>query len=280
MGGTAELASMTDRHNSSFLLYGGSVRLTFDQLRHGYFVQTRNKGAGSEWSPVEIVPSATTILRVIAKDALVQWSANCAVEYVQQHIDKQWQYDEIRLNEILREAKYAHRRKAQQACDIGTLVHNWVEELITSGNPPEYPANIQAANSCSAAYHWICSHDFTPLNTEMCLYSKKHGYAGKLDQTYSISTVNGHRCIVDWKTSKAVYPEYRLQAAAYAKAYTEQTGIEVLDRWIIRLDKDTGMVDPVHLHRNTLVPDFKAFLAARTLYARLKEIQDVPGMTD
>ena len=83
--------------------------------------------------------------------------------------------------------------------------------------------------------------------------------------------IHGEYCVIDWKTSKAVYPEYHLQVAAYAKAVEDIYGKPVDATYILRCDKATGMFEAV---RSTDTDkDFEAFLSALSLYRRLKELR-------
>ena len=69
----------------------------------------------------------TTVLSVIAKPALIQWSANQAVEYVKEHLTS---LDD--LDAVLKEAKVAHRKKKESAGDVGKAVHKAIENWIAT----------------------------------------------------------------------------------------------------------------------------------------------------
>ena len=86
-----------------------------------------------------------------------------------------------------------------------------------------------------------------------------------------MANINGEYCVIDWKTSKAVYPEYHLQVAAYAKAVEDMYEKKVDATYILRCDKVTGRFEAVR--SKDIAKNFKAFLAALTLYKRLKEIR-------
>jgi hypothetical protein len=57
-----------------------------------------------------------------------------------------------------------------------------------------------------------------------------------------------------------------LQAAAYAQAWAEMHDLRVPDRWVIRLDKETGEFKPVKFPRETFRRDLHGFLAAKELH--------------
>jgi hypothetical protein len=98
------------------------------------------------------------------------------------------------------------------------------------------------------------------------LYSREHDYAGTLDV---VGEVDGKLAVVYWKKSKAIYDEMPLQAAAYAQAWAEMHDERVPDRWVVRLDKETGEFEPVRFPRETFRRDLSGFLAAKTLHVTL-----------
>src|SRR5208282_6570475 len=79
--------------------------------------------------------------------------------------------------------------------------------------------------------------------------------------------------IADWKTSNGLYITYLMQVAAYQAAFECETGETVEDRWVLRLDKETGDFDPWHAEgREAFDQDFAGFLHALDLTRSLKSI--------
>ena len=74
----------------------------------------------------------TTVLSVISKPALIQWSANMACDYVKDNLT-----DITQLENVLLEARTAHRKKKETAGDWGTGVHKAIEEWIKEKKLPE-----------------------------------------------------------------------------------------------------------------------------------------------
>jgi hypothetical protein len=83
--------------------------------------------------------------------------------------------------------------------------------------------------------------------------------------------IDGELAVADWKTSTGIHAEYLLQTAAYVGALEEELGLEITCRYIIRLDKETGEFEARRYDKGE--KDFEAFLAARTLYERLRELE-------
>ena len=245
--------------SATYSLYGGRVKLEFDPGKHSYFVHTENNGAGA------YVPSVTAITGVIGKGGgLLQWGANQATSYLrkqfEQASEEEWA-ELIHDDKLWDDARFAHRRMKQEAADIGSQAHKWIESLLRGTEEP-LPADRQVKSACEAAMRWLSQNIPEALDCERKVFSVRYGYAGTLDK---VAVIHGERCVLDWKTGNAIYPEHKIQTAAYAKAYTEETGEEISCRWLIRLGKKDGKFEPVQLTEG-LEDDFKAFLAAKELW--------------
>ena len=106
--------------------------------------------------------------------------------------------------------------------------------------------------------------DLQPIKIEQTVWSDVYGYAGTMDL---LAVVNGKLTILDWKTSKALHPEYKLQVAAYAKALLEMGHGDVEQMIIVRLPKT--IEDPgFEAHTVTESGDelFQVFLHAFALW--------------
>jgi len=243
-------------------LYNGTIQLSFDAKSHSYEVTENGR--------VRTVPNVTSILGVIEKPALVQWAANMTTEYIRAAWRPGLRYDEIQLNDILEKARFNFRDASRNAKTIGQLAHEWVESYQRAqlyGTPElPLPVNEQAKAACQAAASWIAQH-FKPRSMEHRVYSREGDYAGTIDVA---GDVDGVPAIVDFKAAGAVYKEFRLQAAAYAFAWAEMHDERVPDRWVIRLDKETGEFEAVKFPREEFRADLKAFLAAKALHMRLE----------
>ena len=181
-------------------------------------------------------PSVTTILGQLDKPALTYWAANCAVDYIEEHIDKiQNPRGPHTIADILGGARTAFKSASTAAKSIGTEVHHMIEDYIRTGEDPSVSSDA-AANAFLAFLEWESKNNVRWIASEITLYHRHIGYAGTADAR---AVINDHEYIVDFKTSKAVYDEYRVQLAAY-KAAAEDSGIETPSIGIIRLDKESG----------------------------------------
>lgn len=210
----------------------------------------------------------TTVLNVVSKgDGLLQWAANQAILYAQQHLHGELTTEEVEM--ILRGAKFHWRTVKQEAADIGTQAHNWIESYL-KGENPAWPEHPQVRNSCEAAVKWIEQHKWKTLAIESQQYLPMLGVAGICDWW---AEIDGEMCVPDWKTSKSLYSTYRYQTAAYAKAIEDETGVKSRTRWLLRIDKETGEFEDVRIPASDMAADFNAFKAAVRLYKREQELK-------
>ncbi|KAL6059871.1 hypothetical protein QOT17_013907 [Balamuthia mandrillaris] len=195
-------------------------------------------------------PSVTTVLSVINKPQLMQWTKEMALQSVrlsilesplpsfggaaQETVLKQW------VSKIIKKASLDPGKIGEEAASFGTRSHVLIEQLLLD-QKPDIPDNLQTVVKSFRVYQK--SAPFRIMETEKMVYSLRHGYAGALDALaltppeQPSDPPEGRLVAMDWKTSNATYAEYALQVAAYAKAHEEMTGQKVEEGWIIRLDK-------------------------------------------
>jgi len=243
-------------------LYDGKVTLALDG-KHRY------------WRDNVRIPSVTQCIGIIDKPALRYWFLNVAMDYIKRGLEPGVAYDEIQLGNLFKGAKTAHRGIANDAADIGKVVHNWIEEFAKSRirgkkGKPKFPINPMARAAVDAFLEWDTENHVEYLFAERKMFSEEMQAAGTVD---IVGKVNGEFAIIDIKTSKAVYPEYHLQTAAYAYMSEEEGLADVTDcdiqRLIIHVPKD-GSGFTVHEPKNSYTVDIEAFQACRNVY-RWKE---------
>lgn len=220
----------------------------------------------------------TTALSSISKgDGLIQWASNCACDYARANI--RFYNDENdcaqadlcpeELEQVLLGAKYAWKAKKQEAATIGTLAHNWIEGYL-KGEDPVWPEDPHVQKSCEASLKWIRQHDWQTIKIEHQIFIPELMVGGICDW---YATIDGVLCVPDWKTSKALRTEYAYQTAAYLRALEGEFDVHIPNRWLIRIDKETGEFDARLLPEDSIEKDYAAFVSAVTLYRREAEIK-------
>lgn len=175
------------------------------------------RGPGGRWyvHPATGVqaPSVTTILSVLDKPALPRWAAKVTAEYAVANRDSWTGLDEAAAVDLLKGSPWRDSTKAAAA---GTDAHTYAEDLLLGRrslddefSPPGVGDEITNVRDLIATVRP------EPLVVEATAWSHKDCYAGTLD---GIVLVDGAVCLIDWKTSKDVYPETALQLAAYRYA--------------------------------------------------------------
>ena len=189
----------------------------------------------------------------------------------------------------LNSARFAYKTVSQTALDVGSEVHAAIEKylkgvMVGKSDHSEIWGDSsceQVANAFNAFLGWMEEHEVKPISLEQKLYGPY--WAGTCD---FVGWFNGKVYVIDWKTSKAFYPEMRYQAAAYRwawdveqrKRYSHQNGIRVdcerndwLDKHapsgcgILRIDKTTGEPEWKDTTK-TYEKDLKIFNAMAELY--------------
>lgn len=192
-------------------------------------------------------PSVTTILSVIAKPALVNWAAKVEREMVSEvSADLYQDAPEVKmsrnawlttLQSRLGKQK-ASQKELAKAAEIGTQVHALIEwtlkgELCQKFGPSPFISE-KAQHAFASWTEWRRKVELKPLFVEQTIWSKSFGYAGTLDL---LADVEGKLTVLDWKTGKAIYPEAKLQNAAYRQALREMGHGEPRQGIILRLPK-------------------------------------------
>lgn len=241
-------------------LYNNDIKLKFTHNGHRYQVDT-----GSGWKPVQGV---TTILgKVIAKDGLVNWAANLAVQAMVDGATPE-------------EAKKAHTKKKDKGADIGSEVHTAIEshikgEKVTTTTP-------EAKKALDAFYEWLTQRDVKFLESEIAVYSKKYNYCGTCD---FIAEIDGRRYIGDWKTADPkkewknnkytgklqAYPEHYIQVAAYDQALIEMGHAPFDGHMIVYVTKEGKL--HTFINKETQANKY-AWFGALSLSRRLQELDN------
>lgn len=221
----------------------------------------------------EKYPSVTSILQVIGKPALVNWAAKVERELVIEaaaNLYADLPLNSPRMNRMaflatlsdrLGKTK-AHERQKAQAAEIGSEAHARVEWALRTqlGQKagPEPVVQGPALWAFMAFEDWWKDAGLKPVFLEQTVYSQQYGYAGTADLLARDAAGELH--LVDFKTSKAIYPEAYLQTAAYAQAVNEMQHGPVTRGIIVRLPKaesDPGFeakpIDDLFSHFDTFL---------------------------
>jgi len=233
-------------------------KFEFDAANHVYTLNGKN------------LTGVTSCLSVIAKPALIQWSASEAVKYIEQ----KWKDlgDEFGkyTQEIFKDARVAHRKKKEDAGQKGTDIHAIIEQWINDKMAGRDTFTAHPAAQVQNFIDWATKNKVEFLASEKRLYSKKHWIAGTAD---FVCVIDGKKYVGDLKTSSNVYKEYFFQVAAY-RMMLEEMGEKGYDGSIIVNVKKDGKFNEdkdVVLSQNYEY-ELQAFVASLTLYRIINNI--------
>ena len=131
------------------------------------------------------------------------------------------------------------KEELKRAGRIGTLAHIMIEEFIKGGSVILDGYSAKEISHAKQAYYNFLNfkEDYNPeiLETELKMVSEKYKFGGTCD---AVATVNNKLMMLDWKSSNHVHEEHKIQIAAYAKMYEEETGKRIQGAMIVRVDKE------------------------------------------
>lgn len=193
----------------------------------------------------QVMWSVTTILKVLNKEALLQWAVNVTAERVIANLDVL----NARLANEGPESAISYVKGLRWQTDgrltdteLGTLAHGLFEAYALLGVRPEiapelhpmyaaegvvlHPGDLaDLAGMVDQFDRWLQGYQPDYLATEVVVYHPKYGYAGQADGFVNIA---GNDLIVDYKTSRKTYDgrgkvrepyaENALQLSAYRHA--------------------------------------------------------------
>jgi hypothetical protein len=191
---------------------------------------------------------------------------NQAIDLIRPAISPGVEHAESYLEEVYAQARKEHTRRRSEAAQAGTVVHG----VLSGENPCGDTGELLGVTAkIATGQAWLKENNVAFRSIERPIYSRRHRYSGRLD---GIADLSGVLTLLDWKTGKGVYPEFRFQTAAYVHAYEEEFPSETIQQRIcLHLQEDK--VTPHIYTRDSLRQDFNAFLAALRLHRRLKLIQ-------
>lgn len=270
------------------------IELRYDPKDHVYLLVT-------DTGELEAQNGVTNVCHIIDKSpALVPWGCKMMAQKFLSTIPpfynsegEKYVFTYGELEKLILDAKAAHKEKLEDAGAVGHIAHNWIEtyiKLTLAGDKEgrlkhrqEMPKDSRAQKACEAGLDWMKQHNVRWRATERKIYSRHYKYAGTMDGLCICDSCQDPKCcanpftdrltVADWKTSNYLYMEYLFQTAAYQRAYIEETGENVLDRWIIRLGKEDGEFEAWHREAHTIGMDFEGFKLALDLTRHVRAVE-------
>jgi len=180
----------------------------------------------------KVVPGVTTICGIINKPGLYYW------------------YGKYGTAEC--------ERIKEESSKFGAGVHELIEACLGGQMPTLGPVQTTIINNFKTAFI-----GYKMIATEVVIKNQEHGYGGTAD---CIAEKNGKLVLIDWKTSKDVYPEQYLQLSAYKEGLKKNyggTSYDINQVQIFHMNKESNTWQVLEVDVSGL---FSTFLAAKVIY--------------
>lgn len=219
---------------------GELIELEFEEETHKYTVLSPKKYAGKK-------NGVTTPLSVIAKPALILWSANMTAKYIEDNC--RLEDGTFRVSDVeLKIAKRHHMTQRDKRADQGTQLHDLIERHIRGEDiiPPE---PLEERFQAFLRWEQEVKPEYLIDLLEEPVYSRELDYCGKPDIP---AKINGKYGIIDIKSGTPdaqynatlkkytgkyrAYPEHYYQCAGYDIAIEEQREMKAEWYMILYLD--------------------------------------------
>ncbi len=254
-------------NKTSVSLYKGSVEIDFYPDSHRY----------KKPNEKSYLISATAATGILDKSRfLIPWAVNLAGSFLKLFLEENaGPFHPNELLPVIEEALIQHTVKKEEAADIGSQVHSWIEGFIKAKiNKTEIPTldgieDEKVLNGINGFLDWYNSHDVQFLASERLIYSVKNDYCGLTD---FVAIVDGNHVVGDFKTGKNIYTEHYYQLSAYWKAVEEEDGKEFDQGIILHVNKETGAFNAMEVSKEANELNFPVFLACLTIKRREKEL--------
>lgn len=193
----------------------------YDKTGKPVFTVLKKDGTGerpttlADARKMDLVPSVTTVLKTLHKEALVNWLCEQTALAVLTTPRNQGEELDAFVERVLH-GERIQDQEAQLARDRGTQIHKTMESLFQGVEIEDdlKPWCLPAFDALKSQAELVCT-ERSLANTE---------FAGTIDL---VQTTSSEWVLTDFKTTKklpkASYPEHRLQLSAYAKLWAPLT---------------------------------------------------------
>jgi hypothetical protein len=210
--------------------------LQFDPIPHKYY-----------WNNTEL-PSATTITKILVNASIIgNWTAKMCTDEFLKLVKAGKSYDEIQIIEIADKIKKSASVNMSQAGNVGSQVHDIIENYIHTGMIPEIHNDLMKKSFEKFKEWYDAQQGLELVFTETKVLSRVHKFTGTLDALFK----KGNEYIIyDWKTSSGIRDSYYVQLYLYVIALEEMMDIKINKGVIVNATK-TGKLNIAEFNINS-----------------------------
>jgi len=181
-------------------------------------------------------------LQTLDKSALLPWAVNETISAIRSRISPGQTYSDAILEDIWEWAKDARFRTSDLAAQHGTRAHEIIEQFLHNRTMPDTTQEApEVQNAVILWREWWDAQDLEVCDIERYVAHLGLGYGGTVD--FLARTNDGRVVLIDWKTSKGIYPEYLLQCVAYGGALSAMGLGMPAAAHIVRIGKTDATVE-------------------------------------
>lgn len=166
------------------------------------------------------------------------------------------------------------REERDKAAEVGTICHAWASADIAGKALPAFDVSQEMADKATASFRayldWRAMTRLDLVATELALASLRWKFGGRLD---AIAVWDSAPRVIDFKSSKALYPDQIVQVAAYGALWDEaRPDMPIAGAEILRWAPDGGFTHH-SLSREKLRVGWEVFQHALALNGLKKELK-------
>lgn len=177
--------------------------LTFNPHNHQYRLD-------GEW-----VPGVTTIIGVLNKEAIPKWAAERVASYVAENPDGVETLRSLGVKGMVSALKEIPWKQRDDAADRGVTIHDYADVILRGEEADVVEELVPVVEN---AIEFMDDWQIEPLLVEVAIGHRRDKWAGTADLFAKYRRPDtGHHGIgvFDWKSGKALYPEFAWQFSAY-----------------------------------------------------------------
>lgn len=201
----------------------------------------------------EACTGATTFIKAAYPTSmgLISWMKAQSIEHVFQWFINRGSVHSITTeewNEEVKAAKAADKKPAQEAADVGTLIHDFAylselgkiseaQSLYDQMMQLPVESKDKLLNGINKFKAWKEKVKDELVKSEELIASPTYKFCGKFDR---LARRDGKLVLGDFKSSNSIYLEHFIQLGAYSIALREWCGLNVDGLEVIRFGKEDG----------------------------------------
>ena len=280
--------------------YGGRVWTCFSPKAWKHFL------CNADGTGLDGLQGVTHVLKLAVDKSqpLMRWAVRLALAKARAKIlaaglgpDGAIQIFTDELDKILADAKKADTEAIEDAGEVGHVAHDFIDRVCKAVLAHDekrleeilanFPDDERAENGAVAALTFLVKHNVRIIKSEFRALSLVHKCCGTGDMLALVDSCDDPECCqgepfkdrlsyCDWKTSNYLYVTYLWQGSLYVCAVEEEFPElgPIVDRWILRLDKEDASFDPWHAAgREAQAEDLHGFVCCLDLVRALDVTQ-------